>query len=90
MQRALEFEVGRKRDAYVMQCSTKAHKKLQLKTIESKFETMVGQTSANITCCKCHACGHKARACPQNQGQSNHFRSIGTTITNIDSKIMQM
>ena len=62
MQLALEYEafqVGRKRVANVRQCSTKDQAEEttvvdkilnRLKTLESKFETMVGQTSANITC----------------------------------------
>ena len=84
MQVALEYEafqVGRKRVANFRQCSTKdqaeetsdVDKMLnRLKALESKFETMVGQTSANITCYKCRARGNKARDCPQNQAQNNH------------------
>ena len=84
MQLALEYEafqVGRKRVANVRQCSTKDQAEKtsdvdkilnRLKTLESKFETMVSQTSANLTCYKCRARGHKARDCPQNQAQSNH------------------
>ena len=75
------FQVGRKRVANFTQCSTKDQAEEtsdvdkilnRLKALESKFETMVVQTSANITCYKCRACGHKTRDCHQNQAQSNH------------------
>ena len=84
MQLALEYEafqVGHKRVANVRQCSTTDQAEEtsdvdkilnRLKTLESKFKTIVGQTSANIICYKCRARGHKARDCPQNQAQSNH------------------
>ena len=84
MQLALEYEafqVGRKRTVNVRQCSTedKAEETSdvdkilnRLKTLESKFETVVNQGSANITCYKCRARGHKARDCPQAQAQNNH------------------